>query len=70
MLTSGDRISAERKGQDPFNFTPFAKLVFSANEIPELEDKTYSIWRRLILLEFSNVFEENKNVNLIDEFTY
>ena len=69
MLASGDRASAERKGKDPFDFTPFAKLIFSANEIPEIEDKTYSTWRRLILLEFENVFEENKNVNLINELT-
>jgi P4 family phage/plasmid primase-like protien len=69
MLISGDSMSVERKGKDPFEFTPFAKLVFSCNEIPELPDNTYATWRRLILLEFENVFEENKDTNLIDKLT-
>jgi phage/plasmid-associated DNA primase len=60
-------MSVERKGKDPFEFTPFAKLVFSCNEIPELPDNTYATWRRLILLEFENVFAENKDTNLINK---
>jgi P4 family phage/plasmid primase-like protien len=69
MLISGDSMSVERKGKDPFEFTPFAKLIFSCNEIPELPDNTYATWRRLILLEFENIFEENRDVNLIDKLT-
>ena len=30
-LTSGDRITGERKHRDPFAFRSFAKLLFSAN---------------------------------------
>ena len=62
-------MSVERKGRDPFEFTPFAKLIFSCNEIPELPDNTFATWRRLILLEFENIFEENRDVNLIDKLT-
>jgi putative DNA primase/helicase len=62
MLTSGDYISAEKKMQQPFQFRPFAKLVYSANELPEFEDKTYAIWRRMIIFSFENVFEENKDL--------
>jgi P4 family phage/plasmid primase-like protien len=69
MLISGDSMSVERKGKHPFEFTPFSKLVFSCNEIPELPDNTYATWRRLILLEFENVFEENRDTNLINKIT-
>lgn len=34
MLTGGDRINAERKYQQPFTFVNYAKLHFSANELP------------------------------------
>jgi P4 family phage/plasmid primase-like protien len=66
-IISGDGITAERKGQHPFDFKPYAKLIYSCNEIPELPDNTFATWRRLILIEFGNVFEENKDTNLINK---
>ena len=35
-VVSGDRVNAERKGKDPFDFTSYAKLLFSANAIPRI----------------------------------
>ena len=40
MLVSGDFIIAERKFEHPFSFRNYAKLIFSANEIRESDDKT------------------------------
>ena len=59
-LTSGlDLIDAENKYQDPFTFQNTAKLVFSANDIPEgKKDKAY--YRRWILIRFPNNFEGEK----------
>jgi putative DNA primase/helicase len=68
-LISRDSMTVERKNRDPFDMRPYAKLVFSCNEIPELPDNTYATWRRLILLEFENVFTENRDTNLIDKLT-
>ena len=28
-ITTGDRINVERKGQNPFDFNPYCKLIFS-----------------------------------------
>jgi putative DNA primase/helicase len=62
MLTSGDTIRAQKKFKDPFNFRNYAKLIFSANEIPESEDQTYAYYRRWLILEFEKVFDdENKD---------
>ena len=33
-LTTGDRVTAERKHAHPFSFRSYAKLLFSANKIP------------------------------------
>ncbi len=33
-LTGEDFITAERKNKDPFSFRPYARFLFSCNEIP------------------------------------
>jgi putative DNA primase/helicase len=58
-LTGGDRISAERKFHDPFEFLSFATLVFSANEAPMSADQTNAYFDRWIILPFEVVFDES-----------
>ena len=55
-IVSGDPISAERKYKDHYTFTPFSRLVFSANEFPRSSDKTEAYFDRLIFVEFPNKF--------------
>lgn len=70
MITSGDRISAERKHQQPFQFRPFATLIFSANEIPRSRDRTYAFYRRMSYISFPNRFEGTaRDEGLIDSLT-
>jgi P4 family phage/plasmid primase-like protien len=70
MLTSGDSIRAQRKFSKPFDFVPYAKLFFSANEVPESTDQTYAFFRRWIILHFERVFEgENVDVHKIEKLT-
>ena len=61
MLVSGDYIRAQKKFQNPFEFQNYAKLIFSANEIPQSEDRTYAYFRRWIILFFEKVFEGDDN---------
>lgn len=69
-IVSSDRMSAEFKGVDSFDFRPFARLVFSANEIPRATDVTDGFFRRWIMVPFPNKFANGSaNVNLIDELT-
>jgi len=56
MLTSGDRLTAERKFGQPFRFRSFAKLLFSANKIPSSRDRTYAFYRRWVIIPFSKTF--------------
>ena len=59
-LVSGDRLNAERKGQDPFDFAPYAKLFFSANTLPRLKDRTGSVIDRMIIIPFEAEFGADK----------
>ena len=58
-VVTGNRIKAERKGQDPFEFNPFIKLLFSANSIPRMKDKTGAVLRRLVIIPFNARFTKN-----------
>lgn len=57
-IVSGDRIQAENKGQALFEFNPYVKLVFSANNMPRIRDKTGAVIRRLVIIPFNAVFSE------------
>ena len=60
-IVTGDRIKAEFKGENPFEFAPYAKMLFSANEIPRVRDKTGAVLRRMVIIPFNAVFtKENK----------
>ena len=58
-IVSGDRINAERKGQDPFDFNPHCKLLFSANNIPRIKDKSGAVLSRLIIVPFNAQFSSD-----------
>lgn len=57
-IVTGNRIKAERKGQDPFEFNPYIKLLFSANDIPRMKDKTGAVLRRLVIIPFNARFSK------------
>lgn len=58
-LVSGDRITVERKGVDPFEFSNYAKFIFSANDIPRIKDKTGAVLSRLIIVPFNATFSKS-----------
>lgn len=57
-IVTGNRIKAEKKGQDPFEFNPYIKLLFSANDIPRMKDKTGAVLRRLVIIPFNALFSK------------
>lgn len=59
-LVTGDRVNAERKGRDPFEFNNYSKLLFSANNIPRIKDKTGAVQKRLVIIPFDAKFTVNK----------
>ena len=58
-IATGNRIKAEYKGQTPFEFNPYVKMLFSAKDIPRMRDKTGAVLRRLVIIPFNNVFSKD-----------
>ena len=58
-IVTGNRIKAEQKGKDPFEFNPYIKLLFSANDMPRMRDKTGAVLRRLVMIPFNATFSKN-----------
>ena len=59
-LVSGNQVKAEIKN-DPniFFMKPTVKLLFSANEIPRMKDKTGAVLRRLVIVPFNARFSKD-----------
>lgn len=60
-LVTGERVSVERKGSDPFEFNNYSKLIFSANDIPRIKDKTGTVLDRLVIVPFNAKFTVEKS---------
>lgn len=58
-LVSGDSINVERKGKDPFDFANYSKLLFSANNIPRIKDKSGAVISRLVIIPFNARFTKD-----------
>ena len=69
-LTGEDFITAERKNKDPFSFRPYARLLFSCNEIPKnYGDRSDGFYRRLIIIRFDkSVPADKRDPNLREKF--
>lgn len=60
-VVSGDVVTAERKGKDPFKLRSFAKFFFSANSLPRLgrgKDSS-AVLDRLVIIPFDAKFTKN-----------
>lgn len=70
MLTGGDTINAEKKFGGFFTFVNYAKLIFSANELPQTRDETEAFFRRWVIISFPHTFsEETSDKSLISSLT-
>ena len=58
-VVTGETIDAEYKGKDKFDFEPYVKLIFSANNIPRIGKGRDSgaILRRLVIIPFNARFD-------------
>lgn len=63
-----DTLLYEKKGQDPTQFNSYAKLLFSANEMPlNLDDKTNAYYRRLLVLDINRTIPEEEKDSKLKE---
>lgn len=75
-ITGEDTIKGEYKGGAVFFFNSYAKLMFSANEIPiSLDDKTNAYYRRFLIIRIDKRCHNIPNLEsrlraAIDDFIY
>ena len=66
QFTGGGRMQAERKGVDAYEFTPSAKLMFSWNQTPRFRDRSFGLWRRMILVRFEKAIKDEDKILGLD----
>jgi putative DNA primase/helicase len=69
-MTGNDSIPAEFKFRQAFDFKNYAKMIFSANQIPITPDESDAFFSRFLIINFPNQYLGAKaNPYLIDELT-
>lgn len=59
-FVAGDAMSFERKFRDPVNAVPTAKVMIATNHLPRFNDKTFGLWRRVLMVPFNETFRGNR----------
>jgi putative DNA primase/helicase len=59
-FTAGDLVSGEFKGQDGFEFKPYATLWTATNNMPHTRDLSEGMARRTIVIPFNRKFSESE----------
>jgi len=69
-LTGGDRVEGEKKFQESFDFYNYAKLSFSANQLPASPDQSRAFFSRWLIIGFPNRFEgKDRDSKLLQKLT-
>lgn len=70
ILITGDAITVERKNRNPFKLQSYAKLFFSANKLPEVNDDSDAFFRRWIITNWDQKFEgSNADPNILQKIS-
>lgn len=61
-LTGGDLMTFEFKNKNPFQARNYAKIIMATNSLPPTTDRTTGFYRRPLIIDFPNTFEENPHL--------
>lgn len=61
-LTGDDWIGYEYKNKTPFEDKNYAKIIIATNNLPTTTDKTLGFYRRWCIIDFPNIFSEQKDI--------
>ncbi len=59
-IVAGEHTVAERKHLDPFEFQPFARILFSANRFTPTRDHSEGFYRRFDIVRFRRHFSDDE----------
>jgi putative DNA primase/helicase len=67
-FTAGDRMQFEMKYKQPVSALPTARLIIGTNALPEFQDRSSGIWRRMIVVPFRvQIPEEERDRDLANK---
>lgn len=66
-FTSGDPMTFDRKGLQPIEDSPSAKLMLAWNNRPRIGDSSSGPWRRMLLIPFRVQIQENEMIRGMDK---
>jgi len=58
-MIPGEPLRGEEKFKASFDFRPYVRLIFSANELPSTKDHSEGWYRRLMIVRFPNSFKKS-----------
>lgn len=61
-FTGGGAMSFDRKGIEPIECIPTAKLMLSWNTRPRFRDRSQGLWRRMLLVPFDRKVHESEKI--------
>ena len=59
-VVAGDWVTGREVYKKPSKFKPYAKHYLGMNTLPEIEDNTHGMWRRIHVIEFPRKFTESE----------
>ncbi len=62
QLVSGDSMRVRQIYEKPFILYPTAKLWWSMNRLPDVRDSSGGFWRRIRIIPFNRVFDEEDRI--------
>jgi len=73
-VVTGDWVTGREVYKRPSKFKPYAKHYLGMNTLPEIDDNTHGMWRRIHVIEFPRKFSESEmdvelTGKLIDELS-
>ena len=63
QIVTGDTITVEEKFKDRHTIKPYAKHIFTANELPKDADTSNGYYLRLFIIPFEAIFTEEEKRN-------
>jgi len=69
LFVSGDSVTVEKKNGHPYEIIPITKHYFSTNTLPEISEDNAAVYRRFMIIEFPNSFEDCKDLELLEKLT-
>lgn len=59
-IVSGESVKVDTKFIPSYDARPYCKLIFAANDMPNIGDTSDSVFRRMLLIYFNNVISKEK----------